>query len=114
MLETICDLPREKGPNAEKIDFLLLILIGKSFFPLSIFKKNFEDSLLSKSHCKVRSKPDVSSLSASREKPAPPLTHTSCLIVSMLDVCILLDRMSQIRFESPYLSDRIFSIRSAA
>ena len=47
------------------------------------FKKNFEDSLLSKNHCKVRSKPDVSLLSASREKPAPPLTHTSGLIVSM-------------------------------
>ena len=30
-----CDLPREKGPNAEKIDFLFLILIEKSFFPLS-------------------------------------------------------------------------------
>ena len=31
-----------------------------------------------------------------------------------LDVCILSDRMSQIRFDSPYLSDWIFSIRSAA
>ena len=36
----ICDLPREKGPNAEKINFLFLILIEKSFFPLSngVFK----------------------------------------------------------------------------
>ena len=31
-----------------------------------------------------------------------------------LDVCILSGRMSQIQFDSPYLSDRIFSIRSAA
>ena len=36
----------------------------------------------SKNHCKVWSKPDVSLLSASREKPAPPLTHSSGLIVS--------------------------------
>ena len=27
-----------------------------------------------------------------------------------LDACILSDRMSKIRFDSPYLSDRIFSI----
>ena len=82
---SIYDLPREKGPNAERIDFLFLILIEKSFFlyRMVFFKKNFEDSLLSKNHCKVRSKPDVSLISASREKPAPPLTHTSCLIVSM-------------------------------
>ena len=58
----ICDLPREKGPNAEKINYLSLILIEKSFFPLlnGVFQKNFEDSLLSKNHCKVRSKLDVS------------------------------------------------------
>ena len=54
-----------------------------------IFKKFSDDSLLSKNHCKVRSKPDVSLLSASREKPAPPLTHTSCFIVSM---CALTSR----------------------
>ena len=30
-----CDLPQEKGPNAENIDFLFLILIEKWFFPLS-------------------------------------------------------------------------------
>ena len=31
-----------------------------------------------------------------------------------VDVCILSDRMSQIRFDSPYLLNRIFSIKSAA
>ena len=47
------------------------------------FKNIFEDSLLPKNNCKVRLKPDVSLLSVSREKPATPLTHTSCLIVSI-------------------------------
>ena len=52
-------------------------------YRMVFFKKNFEDSLLSKNHCKVRSKQDASLLSASREKPAPPLTHTTGLIMSM-------------------------------
>ena len=36
------------------------------------------------------------------------------IVDCVLDVCILSDRMSKIRFDSHYFSDRIFSIRSAA
>ena len=37
----------------------------------------------------------------------------SISVIWPLDVCILSDRISKIRFDSPYLLDRIFSIRSA-
>ena len=69
------------------------------------FKKKFEDSFLSKNLCKFRSKPDVSLLLASREKPAPPLPHTSCLIVSM---CVRESR--SLRADSALLSFFMLSI----
>ena len=71
-------LPRSTQNLKSKLFWMLFWL--QELFSRKKFQ-NYEK--LSKNHCKVRSKPDVSLLSASREKLAPPLTHTSCLIVSM-------------------------------
>ena len=46
------------------------------------FQKIFEDLLLSKNHCKVRSKPDVSLLSASKEKPPLHVLRLFFVVVS--------------------------------
>ena len=74
-----------KGTQCGKNRFYVFYTHRKIVFSPSngVFKKKFEDLLISENHRKVRSKPDVSLLSTSREKPPLPLTHTSCLIVSM-------------------------------